>query len=218
MSGDRPSRFDRLADLWWTAAAPVYDRLVAIVGWHRAQDALVSDVTRGTVLEVGCGPAHLAGDLLARGVEYVGLDRNPAMVARASRTLRARPDARGVVVRGDATALPFRAESFDVVVASGVLGLLPVAARRLALREMARVSRGRVRLLEPIVRPDVRTRRVRTRVVALVRDRPIEVAELAAAGLDPRTCGPGVVAGVYSAVRATKRPAELQRAQETATS
>jgi ubiquinone/menaquinone biosynthesis C-methylase UbiE len=197
------SRSDLALDRWWTFASPVYDRSVSLVGWHRWQDALLADVVEGSVLDLGCGPAHLARALLRRGVGYVGLDRNPAMVARAHRAIDAWGPGRGLVVRADVTALPFDASSFDVVVTTGVLGLLTVAARRVALREISRVSRGQVRLLEPIVRADEPLRLARSRIVALVRERPLAVSELVEAGLDPEVRGPPVLLGVYSMVRAS---------------
>ena len=55
-----PRRGSRVADRWWAAVAPGYDRCVRLVGWHAAQESLVADLAGGTVLEVGCGPAHLA--------------------------------------------------------------------------------------------------------------------------------------------------------------
>ena len=198
-------RPDRMADRWWTFVAPAYDRSVALAGWHRWQDALVADVLEADVLEVGCGPAHLAKGLLARDVGYVGLDRNPAMVTRATRAVEGWGPGRGSVVRADVTAVPFASGSFDVVVATGILGLLTVPERRLALREMARVSRAEIRLLEPILRPDEPARPVRSRVVALVRDRPLSLDELIRVGLDAEVRGPARLAGVYSMVRATKR-------------
>ena len=82
-------RSDPACDRRWTFVAPVYDRSVAVVGWHRWQDALLADVSEGAVLDVGCGPAHLAKALVARGVDYVGMDRNPAMLARAARAVEA---------------------------------------------------------------------------------------------------------------------------------
>lgn len=203
MTVHRTSRLDRLAERWWTLAAPGYDPAVALVGWHRWQDTLVCDVTSGLVLDVGCGPAHLARGLLARGAGYVGVDRNAAMVSRASRRVASSPG-RGVVVRADVTALPFRRESFDIVVATGVLGLLDLLSRRAALREMARVASGEVRLLEPVRRAGAPPRITRSRLIAFVRDRPVDLGELAEAGLEPEVRGPPLLAGVYSMVRATK--------------
>jgi SAM-dependent methyltransferase len=205
MTGASASLSDRLAVRWWTLAAPAYDRSVALVGWHRWQDALVADVANGSVLEVGCGPAHLARGLLARGVDYVGLDRNAAMVTRARRAVGAWGPGRARIVRADITAMPFRAASFDVVVATGVLGLLPFPVRRVALQEIARVSRGEIRLLEPVLRADAPARVGRSRVLAFVRDRPLALDELVEAGLDPEVRGRARLAGVYSVVHATKR-------------
>ena len=121
---------------------------------------------RGVVLEVGCGPAFLARSLRSRGVNYVGLDRNPAMLRQGRRATHGWASGRSRLVRGDLTALPFRTGSFDVVVAAGVLGLLRPPQRRAALRELARVSRGEVRLLEPIARGAAGTHRLRTRLLA----------------------------------------------------
>ena len=191
------------ADLWWSLAAPGYDGAVGLVGWHRWQDALVADLSTGVVLDVGCGPAHLAGALLSRGVDYVGLDRNPAMLARAARRVDNTGPGRGHLVRGDVTALPFAAGSFDCVVATGVLGLLKPSSRQRALREMARVARGRVRLLEPVHRSGSPPGIARARLLAFLRDRPIEPADLAEAGLAAEIRGPAVLAGVYSMVWAT---------------
>jgi len=199
------ARGDRSADRWWTFLAPGYDPSMALVGWHRLQDALVADVARGTVLDLGCGPAHLAMSLLSRGVDYVGVDRNAAMVARAGRAVGAWGPGVGRIVRADVTSLPFDAASFDVVVATGVLGLLAIEARRRALREVVRVSRGEVRLLEPMLRIDAPPRVLRSRIIAFVRERPLALDELIRVGLDPEVRGPPVLAGVYSMVRAIKR-------------
>ena len=196
-------RSDPASDRRWTFVAPVYDRSVALVGWHRWQDALLADVTEGAVLDVGCGPAHLAKALMARGVDYVGLDRNLAMLARAARAVDAWGPGRGLVVRGDVSALPFDASSFDVVVATGVLGLLTAVTRHAVLAEMVRVSRGEIRLLEPIIRADAPLRLTRSRIVALVRDRPLTLSELVEVGLVPEVRGPARLARVYSMVVAT---------------
>ena len=204
MTVRQASRLDQLADRWWTLAASGYDQAAALVGWHRRQDALVRDITSGLVLDVGCGPAHLAPGLLARGAGYVGVDRNAAMVSRARRRVASWPG-RGMVVRADITALPFHGKSFDIVVATGVLGLLDLRSRRAALRELARVTSREVRLLEPVCRPGAPPRTTRSRLIAFVRDRPIDLTELAEAGLEPEVCGPPWLAGVYSVVRATRR-------------
>lgn len=191
------------ADRWWTAVSPGYDRAVALAGWHRCLGDLVEGVDGGVVLEVGCGPGHLGRALAPRGVDYVGLDRNPAMLRRAGRGTHAAGPGRVRLVRGDLTSLPFRTGSFDVVVAAGVLGLLRTPQRRAALRELARVTRGEVRLLEPVARPDAGAVRLRTRLLAFSSDGPLSLAELMDAGLLAQLVGPARLLGVYSQVRAT---------------
>ena len=199
-----------LADRWWTLAAPGYDRAVALAGWHRLLKLLVADLTSGRLLDVGCGPAYLAPSLLARGIGYTGVDRNAAMLARARRCLTSSAG-KLPVVRSDASALPFRTGSFDVVIAAGVLGLLNLHARRAALREMARVTRGEIRLLEPFRRPGAPPHTLRARVIGLVPDRPLDLTELAEAGLIPEVHGPPLLAGVYSRVHARPRSAGVGR-------
>ncbi len=183
-----------VGDRWWTLAAPAYDVAVASVGWHRCLRDLVDGVTSGRVLEVGCGPSYLGPVLVARGVDYVGVDRNAAMLDHAARGVP-----RPALVRADVTALPFADRTFDVVLAPAVLALLDVRARRRALGELARVTRGEVRLLEPVHRPGEPVRALRSRLVGLTRDRPLELEDVRAVGLTPSVVGRSRL-GVYSVV------------------
>jgi len=57
---------------------------------------------RGRVVELGCGPAHVAAYLAMGGVDIGGLDLSPGMVAEANRLF---PGLQ--VVAGDMLALPF---------------------------------------------------------------------------------------------------------------
>jgi SAM-dependent methyltransferase len=204
-------RSERWSDRWWTLVSRVYDPAVGLVGWHGGLRDLVDDIVTGTVLDAGCGPAYLAQFLTARGVAYVGVDCNAAMLSRA----RGRPlsgqrrdaavrgaAARSVFVQADLAALPFADSTFDVVLATGVLGLLELGHRGTALCEMTRVSKREVRLLEPVHRPGARVRLARARLVGLVRDRPLDLGELAAAGLHVESVGAPLLAGVYTPVRA----------------
>lgn len=163
---------------------------------------LVADVTEGTVLDVGCGPAPPVRDLLARGVGYVGVDLSATVVHLAARRLDGAGPGRCHLLVADARALPFADRSFDLVVCTAVLGLLTARARRAALFEMARVCRGEVRLLEPVARHDRRTPRVRNRLVGLAVDGPLIRADFESAGLVAGVTGPPCVVGVYSPVRA----------------
>lgn len=88
------------------------------------------------VLDVACGTgivARTAADRLGDDVRVTGVDLNPNMLAVARR-LRPKIDWR----QGDAGALPFDADSFDVVLCQSALMFFPDPAQ--ALREMARVA------------------------------------------------------------------------------
>ena len=89
------------------------------------------------ILEVGCGEGIVLATLAARlpGARLDGLELDePALEEAHTRC----PGA--TLVRGDACALPFGAQSFDLVVCLEVLEHLPEPVR--ALRELRRVARA----------------------------------------------------------------------------
>jgi SAM-dependent methyltransferase len=74
----------------------------------------------GRCLEVGCGSARLSRFLARLGYEVVSMDYEPAALEVAAR--RAKDDRLSVsLVLGDAFALPFATDSFDVVLSTGLL-------------------------------------------------------------------------------------------------
>lgn len=86
-------------------------------------------------LDAGCGAGELTAALAARGLEVDAVDAAPRMVARVAE--RGLPRVRATMALAD--QLPFPAESFDVVVA---LGLLPwVEDPAAVVAELARVLR-----------------------------------------------------------------------------
>jgi SAM-dependent methyltransferase len=93
------------------------------------------------VLDVGAGTGVFSEAFAAAGLHTEGVDANPEILAEARRLLPAIPFHEGL-----AETLPFPADSFDLV----FMGLLlhetddPLAA----LCEAARVSRGRIIILE----------------------------------------------------------------------
>ncbi len=139
----------RLMILGWLRrdAAGFFDRLQRLDWYADAMARWVDGVPvrRGDrVLDVGCGPGHVARMLVGRGARVTAVDRSAAMVARA------RANASGCEVRrGDALALPLEDESQDVVLAASLVNV--VSERRALLVELRRVTSvgGKVSLLVP---------------------------------------------------------------------
>jgi SAM-dependent methyltransferase len=106
-----------------------------------------------SVLDVGSGQGHWGTSLLgllAEGATLEGVDQEPDWVAKATE----RAEEQGIADRcryrvGEASALPFPDDSFDLVTCQTVL--IHVEDPTAVLREMARVARpgGRVVVSEP---------------------------------------------------------------------
>jgi SAM-dependent methyltransferase len=118
----------------------IYERFMvpAIFGrWARDLVALADLQPRERVLDVACGTGvvtRLAAEQPAGGGRIVGLDLNRGMLAAA------RTGAVGLPIEwreGDATALPFESETFDVILCQQGLQFIP--DKLTALREMHRV-------------------------------------------------------------------------------
>jgi len=113
---------------------------------------LLSSIPRGTLLDVGCGPGGLELALFERrGEDFTVsvLDQSRAMVEQCRRALQGVHRVRPTVARLE--AMPFADDSFDVVVAAGVLEYVDLDA---ALAELARVTtrggRALVTMLNPV--------------------------------------------------------------------
>ncbi len=90
-------------------------------------------------LDVGCGTGALTQVILATATprEVVGVDPSPGYLDHARKQVA---DHRARFDLGEATALPFAAGAFDVVVSGLVLNFVPEPTR--AVTEMARVTRN----------------------------------------------------------------------------
>ena len=125
-----PQQYDDLVDEWWAPRGEF-----AMLHWiAQARARLIPPAARGdaALLDIACGGGLLAPHVRELGYRHHGVDLSPtaAPVARAH----------GVtVVRGDALALPFADEVFDVVVAGEVLEHVADHAR--AIAEACRVLR-----------------------------------------------------------------------------
>ena len=103
---------------------------------------------QGRVLDAGCGNGNLLLRALKNktgrekaensALQIIGMDFSGNMLGRAA--LRAGGDDRAAFLQGSVTSLPFRDQSFDRVVSSGVLTCLPnTEAAAGALQEFYRI-------------------------------------------------------------------------------
>jgi phosphatidylethanolamine/phosphatidyl-N-methylethanolamine N-methyltransferase len=118
--------------------APVYDHTfgrVAAAGRRHAVRHI--NGLRGRVLEVGVGTG-LSLPRYAPGLDIVGIDLSPDMLARAAQRVRASKAANVIgLSQMDAGQLAFADGAFDVVVAMYVMTVVPDPAR--VMRELDRV-------------------------------------------------------------------------------
>src|SRR5687768_4746745 len=91
-------------------------------------------------LDVGCGEGRFCRMLQSHGVDVIGIDPTPALIA----TARTRDD-RGRYIEATAERLPFRDEVFDLVVS--YLSLIDIPDVHAAVAEIARVLRPNGTLL-----------------------------------------------------------------------
>lgn len=97
-------------------------------------------------LEVGCGEGRVSRDLAARGHRVTAIDASPTLIRLANDA-----DPSSDYLQSDAAALPFAAESFDLVVFFN--SLMDVDDMEVSVREAARVLRHGGKLCACITHP-----------------------------------------------------------------
>lgn len=102
----------------------------------------VAELCRGSVLELGCGPGHLAAAIAAHGCDVVGMDLNYAKVRDAQRRY---PHVR--FFQGDAARLDTGGRRFDTVVIAEVLEHVSADVGANILSAGTRALRGGGRLI-----------------------------------------------------------------------
>jgi SAM-dependent methyltransferase len=147
---------------WWDRDADSYQSehgdflgMVDLVwcpeGLREADAHLLGDVRDKRILELGCGAAAAGRWLVTQGADVVGLDLSAGMLQHAVN----QNQASGVpvkLVQADATALPFREASFDIVfTAFGAVPFIEDSAR--VMREVRRVLRPGGRWVFSITHP-----------------------------------------------------------------
>ena len=143
---------------WWRPA--LGRAMKGLTGPGMAEEVRIARLFLGLtagdrVLDVACGPGNFtrefAGGVGTDGLA-VGIDASPTMLARGAGDNRRAGIDNVVMVRGDATALPFRDDSFDCACCFAALHLFadPLAA----IDEMRRVlgPGGRIAIMTSIRR------------------------------------------------------------------
>ncbi len=140
--------------------APYYDLLDLPFehGRYRRIRPLLFEGLSGRVLDAGVGTGRNI-PFYPPGIEAVGIDISPAMLARAEGR-RAALGRDVHLLHMDVTSLGFPDGAFDAVVATFLFCVLPDELQVPALRELGRVTKpgGTIRMLE-YVRPDGAFRR-----------------------------------------------------------
>lgn len=104
------------------------------------EDFLAGYPMRGRrLLDAGCGTGRFSARAASMGAGVVALDIGPSLLSQVVRKCPAIPAC------GDVTSLPFRDDSFDVVVSSECIEHTPTPER--AVRELVRVLRPGGRLV-----------------------------------------------------------------------
>jgi SAM-dependent methyltransferase len=118
--------------------SPFARRFASPLAWVEPLDAEM------IVLDVACGAGHAAEQAAPRVRQVVGIDITPELLRAGAERLAAAGIQNVLFQEGDATALPFLDESFDLVVCRSSLHHFPDP--HAAVAEMARVCRpgGRV--------------------------------------------------------------------------
>ncbi len=140
----------------YTSLAPLYNSLdwLTFGAWWRLVRRALDDVPENKrVLEVSFGPGKLQAELARRSAFCAGIDLAWGM-CRFTRRRLIQHDLTSRIAQANVFALPFPANSFDVVVSTFAFSGFPDAER--AMREMARVTApgGRVVLIDIGLPPD----------------------------------------------------------------
>ncbi len=107
---------------------------------------------QSTILELGCGPGNLSVHLAQAGHTVTGADKSARMIKRASRIKSG-----AKFIEADAYDLPMKNDTFDVVLLSSLINIVPDRAKLLA--EAARVLKPKATISAMFPTPEFNTTR-----------------------------------------------------------
>ncbi len=113
--------------------------------WYELVREQVGNVAGLRILEVACGRGGFVRELARSGAHVTGCDFSLTALRVGQAKLRAQGNGTSAaLIQGDAQALPFADESFDVIVSCETIEHVPDAQK--ALREMWRIARPGAKL------------------------------------------------------------------------
>jgi SAM-dependent methyltransferase len=153
-------RLDDTPELGALLEAPEYDMTEGYRLWSQTYDQplrlfpiehpimrmLLDPLPPAVVLDAACGTGRYSQYLAERGHRIIGVDRSPAMLAKARAKLP-----RSEFREGDLEAMPLEPESVDAAVCALALVHLPVVGK--AVAELARVVRPGGHVIISVVHP-----------------------------------------------------------------
>lgn len=127
--------------------APKYDAIEKVLG--RIRQRIAARLGTGKkILDIACGTGSQAAVLVEAGHEVIGIDLSEDMLSIARRKV---PEA--TFRQGDASALPFRDNSFDVAIIEMALHEMPLQLAKATFSEAKRIARERIIVLDYSTHP-----------------------------------------------------------------
>lgn len=132
---------------YWHRFASFYAGIGEAEFWLKHRRRLAEGLA-GPVLEACCDGGRLLVEILNDGIDARGIDIAFEMNELAKAKLTQSGFAPQRVATADVKRLPFADDTFDTVIATGSIALFDLSDQRAAIKELARVARREVRLLE----------------------------------------------------------------------
>lgn len=133
---------------YWDRLAKTYTGIGDAEFWLKHRMRLMDGLS-GRVLEVCCGGGRLVLEMLKANIDAYGIDLSPKMVETAKSKLSQAKYSPERILEADVTHLPYHDGEFDTVISTGAIGLFGSSMQVQAIKEIVRVARREIRLLEP---------------------------------------------------------------------